>query len=336
MAKHDRGDPVHRYAMLREADHLWALGNAERTLACLRSRELPDPTENLRCWRQWLGRFRDRFDDDNPHILDLRGSIASWTCRSGNTQEALRSCAELLPEQESALGRDHRITLATRGSFAYITGEMGEPREALRLFAELLPDAERVLGRAHADTLRIRDSIAYWTGKVGDASEADKERALGANHRDVLGTRANLAEWTGRVGNGWEALRLFTELVQDQERVLGRDHPDTLRTRANLADRTDELGDSDEALRLFVELLPDEERALGRDHPTTLVRLMTMAKFAIGNRDRALARRWLQDGLECALARFGPGHPMTKGFRKMIESCGCDGSGPTDTPSDWR
>jgi len=137
-AKHDRGDPVHHYAMLREADHLWALGNAERTLASLRSRELPEPRENLRRGLQWLGRFRDQFDEDNPNILDLRGSIASWRSRSGNTQEALRLCAELLPEQERALGRDHPITLTTRGRFAYFTGKMGDAREALRLFAELV------------------------------------------------------------------------------------------------------------------------------------------------------------------------------------------------------
>ena len=45
-------------------------------------------------------------------------------------------CAELLPEQERALGPNHPIVLTTRGRFAYLTGEMGEPREALRLFAE--------------------------------------------------------------------------------------------------------------------------------------------------------------------------------------------------------
>jgi hypothetical protein len=186
---------------------------------------------------------------------------------------------------------------------AVLTGEVGEGWDVLRLFTELL---------------------------------ADQEQSLGADHPDVLRTRANVAEWTGRVGNGWEALRLFSELMPDQERVLGRDHPDTLRTRGNLADRTGELGDREEALRLFAELLPDEERVLGRDHPTTLVRLMAMAKFAIGNSDRALACRWLQDGLERALARFGPDHLMTKGFREMIKTCGCDGPGPADTPSDWR
>jgi hypothetical protein len=51
MAEHDRDDPLHRYAFLREADHLWALGDMERTLACLRSREANIPRENLERWR---------------------------------------------------------------------------------------------------------------------------------------------------------------------------------------------------------------------------------------------------------------------------------------------
>ncbi len=112
-ARHGCDDPVHRYAMFREAEHLWAIGNAERTLASLRSRGLVEPRENLRRWLQWLRRFGEQFDEDNPNILDLRGSIVFWTSRSGNSQEALRLCAELLQEQERVLGRDQPITLLT-------------------------------------------------------------------------------------------------------------------------------------------------------------------------------------------------------------------------------
>ena len=116
----------------------------------------------------------------------------------GDAREALRLFAELLPDQERVLGRDHPDTLTTRNNIASWTGEVGDAREALRLFTELLPDQERVLGRDHPDTLTTRNNIAVWTGEVGDAREA---------------------------------LRLFTALLPDQERVLGRDHPDTLTTR---------------------------------------------------------------------------------------------------------
>ena len=104
VAKPSRNDPVHRYAMLREADHLWAIGNVERTLASLRGRELPEARENLRRGLQWLRRFRERFGEDDALVLDLRGSVASSTSRSGDTKEALRLCAELLPEADRVLG----------------------------------------------------------------------------------------------------------------------------------------------------------------------------------------------------------------------------------------
>ena len=87
-------------------------------------------------------------------------------------QEALRLSAELLPDQERVLGRDHPNTLATRGHLAHWTGQTGDAQEALRRFVELLPDQERVLGRDHPDTLNTRNNIAHWTGQTGDAREA--------------------------------------------------------------------------------------------------------------------------------------------------------------------
>ena len=79
--------------------------------------------------------------------------------RDGDAREALRLFAELLPDQERVLGRDHPDTLTTRNNIADWTGRVGDAREALRLFAELLPDRERVLGRDHPDTLRTQEAI---------------------------------------------------------------------------------------------------------------------------------------------------------------------------------
>ena len=233
-AKQDRRDPVHCFAMLREADHLWAIGNVERTLASLRGRELAEPRENLWRWLQWLRRFRERLDEDGAHVLDLRGSIVSWTSRSGEAQEAVRLCAEVLPEAEHALGRDHPITLTTRGRLAYLTGDIGEVKEALRLLFELLADQERALGRNHADLLRTRAYIAHWT----------------------------------RLGDGPTALRSYTELLPDLERMLGRDHADTLAVRDCIAYGTGETGNAQETLRLWSELLLDRERGWGLIIPT--------------------------------------------------------------------
>ncbi|HLN06277.1 MAG TPA: AAA family ATPase, partial [Acidimicrobiales bacterium] len=100
MAEHKRHDPLHRYAFLHEADHLWALGEMERLLECLRSRDAYSPRGNLERWRQWFPRFRERFDEDDPTILDLLGRIAFWTGEAGDARAALRLYRELLPDQE--------------------------------------------------------------------------------------------------------------------------------------------------------------------------------------------------------------------------------------------
>ena len=73
--------------------------------------------------------------------------------------EALRLFAELLPDRERILGRDHPNTLETRNNIA--TGPARQAmRGALRLFAELLPDRERILGPDHPNTLKTRNNIA--------------------------------------------------------------------------------------------------------------------------------------------------------------------------------
>ena len=209
----------------------------------------------------------------------------------------MRLFAELLPDQERVLGRDHADTLTTRNNIACWTGEAGDAREALRLFSELLPDLERVLGRDHPDTLTTRSNIACWTGETGDAARRcgcspSCCRTGSGCWAATTPTRSRPAAtsrgWTGEVGDARQALRLFTELLPDQERVLGRDHPDTLTTRSNIARWTGEVGDAREALRLFAELLPDQERVLGRDHPDTLTTRSNIASWTgeVGTRGR--------------------------------------------------
>ena len=209
MDKHDRDDPLHRYAFLREADHLWALGDTDRTLACLRNREANIPSENLERLRPWLSRLRSRFAEDHPTILDLRDSLACWTGQAGDARGRCgcsRSCCRTgsaswarpprhahYPQQHRGLdrpggrragaaavhgaaagpgagaGRDHPDTLISRNNIATWTGHVGDARGALRLLTELLPDQERVLGRDHPDTLISRNNIASLTGRAGDA-----------------------------------------------------------------------------------------------------------------------------------------------------------------------
>ena len=296
MEKHNRDDPLHRYAFLREADHLWALGDMERFLACLRSRDAYSPRENLERSRQWVLRVRERFDEDNPTILNLRALIAFWTGVVGDARErcgCFASCCRIRSACWAA-------TTPTRSppvpaSLAGPASRAMRPRRC-----GWTASCCRIKSESWAATTPTR-SPPVPASLAGPASRAmrgalrllrellpDRERVLGRDHPSTFATRARIADWTAAVGDAPEALRLLRELLPDQERVLGRDHPDTLATRGNIAVWTGELGNAPEALQLDRELLPDQERVLGRDQPDTLTTRNNIAVWTgeLGNAPR--------------------------------------------------
>jgi hypothetical protein len=284
----DMTDPIQRYAFEREAEHLWALGDTDAALRCLRETEATVPRDNLRRWRLWWPRLENYLGVDHPNMLGIRGHIASWTGECGETREALRLFAALLSDQERVLGSDDPNTLTIRGNIARWRGASGDAREALRLCKALLPDLARVLGADHPSTLSTRGNIASWTGQCGDAEGAlrlyaallpDEQRVLGPDDPSTLTTRANIAGWTGECGQAHEARRLFEMLLPDLARVLGADHPSTLATRHNIAGFTGQCGEAHEALRLFAALLSDHKRVLGADHPNTLATQVNIAQL---------------------------------------------------------
>ncbi|WP_165071406.1 tetratricopeptide repeat protein [Paludisphaera rhizosphaerae] len=269
---------------------------------------------------------------DHPDVLRTRNNIASLMGSYGNAWGALASFAALLPDQERMLGGDHPDVLTTRNNIAAWTGWCGDAWGALTLFAALLPDRERVLGRDHPDTLTTRGNVAGWTGSCGDARGAlalfeallpDQERVLGRDHPDTLRTRNNIAALTGSCRDARGALALFAALLPDRERMLGRDHPDVLTTRNNIASWTGRCGDARGALALFAALLPDRERVLGRDHPDTLNTLGFVGVYSILTGSEADGCRWLREGLNRSLDRFGPEHQLVRTFQDVIQQYGC-------------
>ena len=288
MAEHNKDDSLHRYAFLREADHLWALGDMERLLACLRSRDAYSPRENLERWRQWLPRLRERFDEDSPTILELLARIAFWTGQAGDAPEALRLFHELLPDMEQVKGRDHPDTLNTRSNIASWTGRVGNAPEG----AATLHRAAAGPG-AGAGPRPPRHAQHPQQHRVLDRRGGRRARGAATLHRAAAGPGAGAGPRPPRHGQHPQqhrvldrrggrrarALQLFTALLPDRERVLGRDHPDTVNTRSNIASWTGEVGDVRAALQLFTALLPDRERVLGRDHPDTLTTRSNIASW---------------------------------------------------------
>ncbi len=234
---HDPNDPVYRYALAKEADHLWAIGELGRWVNIPNLRDSEIPAENLRRWLNWSPRIQRAPCSVHRISLGARAKIALWTGEAGDARGALRLSRELLPDRTRVLGPDHPDTLETRGNIAALTGEVGDAREALRLYRELLPDRTRVLGPDHPDTLATRHNIAIWTGEVGDASEA---------------------------------LRLFEEVLQDLTRVLGPGHPDTLTTRGNIAALTGKVGDARGPAAFSGGAAGLNPRPGALDHPDTL------------------------------------------------------------------
>jgi hypothetical protein len=337
-AKHDPRDALHRYALAREADHLWEIGRYTQVVASLEGREAVMPAENLGRWKSWYDRIAMQLGKDHADTLRTRSNIAAWTGRTGDAPAALRLSQELLPDRVRLLGKDHPHTLRTRSNIAAWTGETGKTQEALWLFQELLRDQVCLLGKDHSDTLRTRHNIAFWTGATGEALTAlrlsqellpDQVRLLGKDHPDTFRTRSNIAAWTGETGEAPAALRLFQELLLDQVRLLGKDHPHTLRTRSNIAAWTGETGEAPAALRLFQELLLDQVRLLGKDHPHTLTTRHSIGFWTGATGDTPEALRLFQELLPDQVRLLGKDHPHTLTTQHNIDALtGATGDAP--------
>ncbi|WP_128381937.1 tetratricopeptide repeat protein [Streptomyces cavernae] len=95
---------------------------------------------------------------------------------------------------------------------------------------------------------------------------------LAPDDPNTLTARHEIAYWTGEAGKPDDALKLYSNVLEDRIRVLGPDDPDTLATRHGIARWTGEAGNPDEALKLYTELFADAKRALGSDPLLFLVR----------------------------------------------------------------
>ena len=326
MDKHDRDDPLHRYAFLREADHLWALDDMDRTLACLRSRDCEHPEGESRTLAAVAlpvpGSIR-RGPSDHPGFARL--GLRHWTGAGGRRAGRCNSTPTCCRTRSVCWA----ATTPTRSRPA-ITSRTGPARRAtrgaLQLFTALLPDRERVLGRDHPDTLATRGNIAAWTGEVGDARGAlrlftellpDQERVLGRDHPDTLTTRNNIARWTGEAGKRarrcnspprccrtrsvcWAA----TTPTRSPHAATSRTGPARRATRAGVA--------------TFAALLPDQERVLGRDHPNTLATRGNIAAWTGEVGDARGALQLYSDLLPDQERVLGRDHPDTLTARNNI------------------
>ena len=295
----NQSDPVYRYAVAAEVEHLWASDQLDQLYGSLKNREIHSLPEALDRWRLWSARIQDKLGAEHRDTLASRTRIAQLTGELGNVEQACEQLLRLHGECEAALGANDRLTLQVRNDFAYFLAEVGKGKEALALFVELLADMQRILGPNHEQTFETRSNVAYWTGECGNPSEAcrllglliqDQGSVIPRDEVAILVTRNNMAHWTGESGNVQKALALYEELLKDQLVVLGGDNEDTLLTRQNIALWKLEAGLPLEALRLSEALLSDRTRVLGKDHPHTLMTRIAIAMLLseVGDHERSL------------------------------------------------
>lgn len=324
--------PLHRYAFLREAHHLWATDKFNEVYTRLFQRMSNIPMENLLRYEEWGATFEGRFGSHGPATQLLRYQAAFWTAASGDAREALTKFDRLWLDQMGSIGPFHRATLRTRCCIASLTGELGDAPEALKRLEELLPIQEQKLGFDDPDVLATRHNIAFWKGRCGDALGAlnqfgdvllETERAPEIDYRDLIITRSNLATWVGRCGNSWEALRMFKELNIETESRLDGDDPIALKLRNNLAYWTGRRGDIRSALTLCQKLLIDQERVLGRDHPETLSTIGNIGVYMIKSGHFKVGCQRLREGLERAKTRTATNHQLVRLFERTLQRAGC-------------
>ena len=84
MAKHDEESPLHRYAAIREPEHLWIIGEYESAINVLETRESRFPAENLKRWQAWTSRVTKTLGNDHSLTLRTRHNLAHWIERNRN------------------------------------------------------------------------------------------------------------------------------------------------------------------------------------------------------------------------------------------------------------
>jgi hypothetical protein len=321
LQRHDRTDPLHRYALHAEAHHRWhASHDSTAVIESLTERSTERAADEQEKWQPWAAILTATRGPEHPDTLTARANLAYWTGQAGDPVAARDQLAALLPARERVSGPEHPDTLTARANLARWTGHAGDPVAARDQYAALLPARVRVSGPEHPDTLTIRANLADWTGDAGDPVAArDRYGALlpvrvrvsGPEHPDTLTDRANLADWTGHAGDPVAARDQYTELLPVVERVSGPEHPDTLADRAGLADWTGHAGDSVAARDQFAALLPVVERVSGPEHPDTLTVRAGLADWTGRAGDPVAARDRYGALLPVRERVSGPEHPHT-------------------------
>jgi tetratricopeptide (TPR) repeat protein len=206
-------------------------------------------------------------------------NIARTAGRNGRYQLAGKASYQAHRSYESALGTEHRDTLAARAFHADILRELGRNAEFESEHQMVAKIAARAFGPEDPLVLESRNGRAFALIRLGRSVEAEEElravrdvssRVLGAGHDVTMTSRHYRAIALGNLNQITEAEAENRLVLDAWNRDFGPEHTSTLYSRGNLAGILYRAGRYEEAESEARAVLEIRTRVLGPEHPVTL------------------------------------------------------------------
>lgn len=232
------------------------------------------------------------------------------------------SVKDALPLFESALGSDHRITLACKYCIANDLSNSGDIAASQALHSEVLQGRERLFGLSHPDSLTSLHALTqleFRSGNYANALEICKqeltavEEVNGVDHPNTLRVVNTLGTIYLELGQCEPARTVLTRAVQGFEKIFGEDNIATLESVNNLALVHRELKEFETAKVLFNRCLNAFKATKGANHPQTLSVLDNLGNVLKDVGEFAEAKRTLLLSLAGREVECGPDSPTTLG-----------------------
>jgi serine/threonine protein kinase/tetratricopeptide (TPR) repeat protein len=308
--------------LLRQADPFTQAEALRRAGGGFEARENPTVKELLD--RSALELTADKVEARFPKQPRVQAEVLHTVGRSylgvGEYQKAIAHLTRAWDLMSSALGPNHRHTLAALHSLAVAKRRAGKPAEAIVLFEKVHAAAAATLGPEHPSTLTTLDNLAgayLEAGKTPRAIALFEEvrdarvAKLGANHLHTLITQDNLAAAYRKAGRPADAVALLERVRVAILAEAGPEHPSTLSALDNLAGAYREVGRTADAITLYEQVRAACEAKLGENHPHTLATLNNLAAayWRAKHLDRSVPL--FEETLRRSEDRLGPDHPDT-------------------------
>ncbi|KAL7895481.1 hypothetical protein HDV63DRAFT_381581 [Trichoderma sp. SZMC 28014] len=273
-------------------------------------------------------KYQEHSSDTKARMKVMRN--VSWSnFFLGRYKDAEQIWRQTVDLYTTALGVEHRDTLACRSGLASVLSGQGQYEEAKQIQQRTLELLIKVLGDEHPHTLRGKTDLATLLSNQGQYKEAQKiyqqafelkAKVLGAEHPSTLFSMVCLATTSYGQCRYEEAERRFQKALELRIKVLGPEHHDTLFTMNCLAQTFGLQGRYKEAEQIFQQTLESQTKVLGIEHPDTFRSIYNLG-CAFNAQDRYKeAEQLFQQTLELRVKVLGLEHPDTLECSERLES----------------